>query len=160
MIFKLLNKLYSLFIEKRKAEILNKLKWKGKNISIGSYTLIVNPESLSIGNDTQIGDFTVLLAQNKIEIGSKCRISTSCMITSITHKIPSLDRHKDDLVNDSNLSIEIGDNVWIGANSVILPGTKIGTNSIIAAGSVVKTIIPENQIWGGVRAEFISEIRY
>ena len=42
--------------------------------------------------------------------------------------------------------IEIGENVWVGANTVILRGTKIGNNCVIGAGSVIKGIIPANSI--------------
>ena len=53
--------------------------------------------------------------------------------------------------------IEIGDNVTIGASSVVLAGTTVGDNVIIAAGSVVPkhTHIPAGQIWGGVPAKVI-----
>ena len=42
--------------------------------------------------------------------------------------------------------ILIGDNVWIGSNSVILPGVKIGSNVVIGAGSIVTRSIPDNSI--------------
>ncbi len=56
--------------------------------------------------------------------------------------------------------INIGDNVTIGAKSIIMSGVKIGNGSIIAAGSVVlkKTEIGSNEIWGGVPAKFIKKI--
>ena len=44
-------------------------------------------------------------------------------------------------------SVEIGNNVWIGANAVILRGTKIGNNAVIAAGAVVKGIVPANSVF-------------
>ena len=52
--------------------------------------------------------------------------------------------------------VRIGDNVFIGANVTVLPGVKIGNGSIIGAGSVVTKSIPENQVWGGNPAKFIS----
>lgn len=45
--------------------------------------------------------------------------------------------------------INIGDNVFIGADSIILPGVNIGDDSIIAAGSVVSRNIPPSEVWGG-----------
>ena len=144
----------------KKKALLSRIAKLGQNVSIGDYTLIQNTDSLSVGSNTQIGDFTVLLAQNTITIGERCRISTSCMITSVTHKIPSLDRHTDDFVAGKELAVVIGDNVWIGATCVVLPGTTIGDNSIISAGSVIKGIVPPNQIWGGTPAVYISTIRF
>lgn len=49
--------------------------------------------------------------------------------------------------------IIVGNNVFIGANTTVLPGSKIGDNSIIAAGSLVNKVIPPNEIWGGYQFE-------
>jgi len=54
--------------------------------------------------------------------------------------------------------VTIGDNVFIGMNSIILKGVNIGNNVRIAAGSVVTKSIPANQIWGGNPAAFIKNI--
>ena len=52
--------------------------------------------------------------------------------------------------------IIVGDNVYIGIKSIILPGVKIGNNCIIAAGSVVSKDVPDNSVVGGVPARFIK----
>lgn len=49
--------------------------------------------------------------------------------------------------------IRIGDNVWIGAGVIVLPGCRIGNNSVIAAGSVVCSDIPDNCMAAGVPAK-------
>jgi acetyltransferase-like isoleucine patch superfamily enzyme len=46
----------------------------------------------------------------------------------------------------------IGDNVWIGARSVVLPGVKIGNNVVVAAGAVVNKDVPDNCLVAGVPA--------
>lgn len=51
--------------------------------------------------------------------------------------------------------ITIGENVFIGARSTILPGVTIGNRAIIAAGSIVSKSIPAGEVWGGVPAHFI-----
>ena len=53
-------------------------------------------------------------------------------------------------------SIEIGNNVWIGANTIILRGTKIGDNAVIAAGSIVKGEVPTGAV---IVQKRVSEIR-
>ncbi len=55
--------------------------------------------------------------------------------------------------------IKIGNNVWIGANSTILPGVTIGDGAIIAAGAVVSKDVPENAVVGGVPAKIIKYIK-
>ncbi len=55
--------------------------------------------------------------------------------------------------------IEIGDNVFIGMNSIILPGCKIGNNVIIGAGSIAKGEIPNDTIFAGNPAKMIGQIQ-
>ena len=54
--------------------------------------------------------------------------------------------------------IVIGNDVWIGANAVILPGVTIGNHSVVAAGAVVTKDVPANTMVGGVPAKFIKNI--
>ena len=54
--------------------------------------------------------------------------------------------------------ITIGNKVFIGAGSIILPGATIGDNSVIAAGSVVTKDVPENVVVGGNPAKIIKGI--
>ena len=54
--------------------------------------------------------------------------------------------------------IEIGDNVWIGNRSIILPGVSIGKNSVIGAGSVVTKSIPSDYLAAGNPAELKKKL--
>lgn len=51
--------------------------------------------------------------------------------------------------------VQIGNNVFVGAKTVILPGVSIGDNVVIAANSSVTKSVPSNEVWGGVPARFI-----
>lgn len=53
--------------------------------------------------------------------------------------------------------VVIGNNVFIGAKTVILPGVKIGDNCIVATNSTVTKNIPDGEVWGGVPATFIMK---
>ena len=57
-----------------------------------------------------------------------------------------------------NLPIKIGNNVWIGANAVVLPGVSIGDNTVIGAGSVVTKKIPANVVAVGNPCRVLREI--
>jgi acetyltransferase-like isoleucine patch superfamily enzyme len=52
----------------------------------------------------------------------------------------------------------IGENVFLGANAVVLPGVNIGDNSIVGAGSIVTKNVPENSVVGGNPARFICTV--
>jgi acetyltransferase-like isoleucine patch superfamily enzyme len=54
--------------------------------------------------------------------------------------------------------VTIEDDVWIGANAVILPGVTIGRHAVVAAGAVVTTDVLENTVVGGVPARIIKKI--
>lgn len=74
------------------------------------------------------------------------------------HSLDANDRlsFKKDMQNKKSAKVTIGNNVLIGAGSIILKGVTIGDNSIIGAGSVVTKTIPANEIWGGNPAHFIK----
>ncbi len=54
--------------------------------------------------------------------------------------------------------VKIGDNIFIGAGAIILPGVEIGNNVIIGAGSIVTKSIPENSVFSGNPAKFICSL--
>lgn len=88
-------------------------------------------------------------------IGDNVSIGPAGVLTVVSHpnysKIRNLIGHKD-------FKITIGDNVWIGANSVILSGINIGENSVIGAGSVVTKDVELNGIYAGVPAKKIKDL--
>lgn len=84
-----------------------------------------------------------IVDDGKVTIGDKTLIGPSVTICTTGHPA---DPHYREMVAHYSLPITIGRNVWIGSNSVILPGVTIGDNTIIGAGSVVTRDIPENVI--------------
>ena len=55
-------------------------------------------------------------------------------------------------------SIELHENCFVGANSLLMPNCSVGRNSIVAAGSIVTSKIPDGEVWGGVPAKYIMSI--
>jgi acetyltransferase-like isoleucine patch superfamily enzyme len=55
--------------------------------------------------------------------------------------------------------VEIGEDVWIGAHAVVLPGVRIGSGAVVGAGAVVNRDVPPNTIVGGVPARVIGDRR-
>jgi len=97
------------------------------------------------GDDIWINNnFTVISEFGKISIGSKCLIGSNVTIyNSDFHNINPLQRHEK---NSFAKDVQIGKNVFIGSNVIILKGVRIGNNSVIGAGAVVSESIPENSI--------------
>lgn len=54
-------------------------------------------------------------------------------------------------------SIELFDNCFVGAKTILMPNCSVGKNSIIAAGSIVTKHVPDNEVWGGIPAKFIMK---
>lgn len=79
-------------------------------------------------------------ANNSIIFGSNVGIGSGAKILSSIHS------HHDHSEHDKAPPIIIGDNVFIGSNSVVLPGVKIGDNVVIGAGSIVAKNIPSNSV--------------
>lgn len=90
-------------------------------------------------------------ARNGIVFGSNVGISPGCKIISSNHN------SEDHLKHDDAPPIKIGNNVFIYANSVVLPGVEIGDNVVIGAGSVVTKNIPSNSVAVGNPCRVIKE---
>lgn len=90
-------------------------------------------------------------AKNGIIMGSNVGISPGCKIISSNHNAG------DHLKHDDAPPIRIGNNVFIYANSVVLPGVEIGDNVVIGAGSVVTKNIPSNSVAVGNPCRVIKE---
>ena len=95
-----------------------------------------------------------------IEIGNDVCISFGCTFLThdaSVHVCEKLSSNPDDKIFKYG-RIKIGNNVFIGCKSIILPNVTIGNNSIVGAGSVVTKSIPDNEVWAGNPARFISKI--
>jgi acetyltransferase-like isoleucine patch superfamily enzyme len=92
-------------------------------------------------------------ARNGIVIGSNVLIASGVKIISSNHELIDYTKYT------KNKPIIIGDNCWIGANCVILPGVELGEHTIVAAGSVESKSFPRgNCIIGGIPAKKIKDI--
>ena len=92
-------------------------------------------------------------AKNGIEIGRNVRLGPGIKIISASHSLSDYDIH------DDSSPIVIGDNCWIAANAIILPGVRLGDHTVVAAGAVVnKSFETGNCVIGGVPAKKIKDI--
>lgn len=125
------------------------------------FAYIEPPFSCDYGDNLWLGDNFyantnfVVLDVGKITIGDNAQIGPNVTITTAGHPVHPQARNSH---YEYGIPIEIGNNVWIGANSTILPGVKIGDNVTIGAGSVVNKDIPANVIAAGCPCRVIREI--
>lgn len=113
--------------------------------------------SLHIGEGSYIGEFNNIRATGgSIVIGKYCNISQHCSLVASNHLTKKGVYISQQEWDEDRTGIEIGNDVWIGANSVVLPGVKIGNGAVIGAGSVITKDIPENAIAVGNPAKVIK----
>lgn len=91
----------------------------------------------------------------KVKIGDNCFIAPNVSIYTAGHPIHPLTRNS---LYEYGKGITIGDNCWIGGNSVICPGVHIGNNVVIGAGSVVTKDIPDMVVAAGNPCKVIKKI--
>ena len=133
-----------------------------RRFSLGRYSVV---ESFCCINnavgDVIIGDHTRIGLHNTIigpvTIGSHVNLAQGITVTALNHNFSNTSRRIDQQ-GVSTQVVTIADDVWIGANAVILPGVTIGKHSVVAAGAVVTRDVPPNSIVAGVPAKIIKEL--
>lgn len=91
----------------------------------------------------------------KVVIGDNCQLAPNVSIYTAGHPVHPDTRNT---AYEYGIEVTIGDNVWIGGNTVICPGVHIGSNTVIGAGSVVTKDIPEWVIAAGNPCKVIRRI--
>lgn len=114
-----------------------------------------------------IGKGTIFYAPNSqiidrqrpwmLKIGEYCKITRGCTILTHDYSRSVLRRKYGEFVGEAAMT-EIGNNVFIGVNTIILMGAKVGSNVIIGAGSVVSGSIPDNVVAAGNPAKVICSL--
>lgn len=118
---------------------------------------------IEIGDDTGLTSATVSSAIS-IQIGCRVLIGAGAIVTDSDHHHVDLDdvasrRSKGRPSAIESDSVKIEDDVFIGARSIILKGSHIGTGSVIGAGSVVAGHVPDGVIFAGNPARFIRRLK-
>lgn len=130
--------------------------------SLGDYSVI---ESFACINnavgDVIIGDHTRIGLHNTIigpvDIGNHVNLAQGITVTALNHNFSDTNKRIDEQGVSTN-PVTIEDDVWIGANAVILPGVTIGEHCVVAAGAVVTKDVPPHSLVAGVPAKVIKKI--
>ena len=161
------------------AQIFRKMVSKKTGaVVIGNHVSCYAGCSFAIGENGRctIGDFTLLngaliMAEEKIEIGSHCLISWNVGIADSdfhplapaqriidAHALAPFFKDRPPRPKLRTMPVIISDNVWIGMNAIILKGVTIGENSVVAAGAVVTKSVPANVVVAGNPAVAVREL--
>lgn len=129
--------------------------------SMGKFCYIEPPFRCDYGSNIFVGENFIanynltVLDVAPVRIGDNCLVGPNVSIFTAGHPVHPEMRNTG---LEYGIEINIGDNVWIGGCSVINPGVTIGSNTVIASGSVVTKDIPDNVIAGGNPCKVIREI--
>jgi maltose O-acetyltransferase len=110
---------------------------------------------ISLGDRVYINHSCSFLDGGNITIGHDCLIGPKVQLITVSHDTQPAER-----LNKRNFAadITIGDNVWIGAGAIILPGINIGDGAVIGAGSVVTKDVPSTTLVAGNPAKKIRHV--
>lgn len=111
--------------------------------------------NVHFGNNVYANFNFTVVDDGDIYVGDRVMFGPNVTIATANHPIEPGLRSK---AMQYNKSVHIGENVWVGANTVIVPGVTIGKNSVIGAGSVVTKDIPENVVAFGNPCRVLREI--
>ena len=133
-----------------------------RKFSLGDYSVI---ESFACINnavgDVVIGDHTRIGLHNTVigpvKIGHHVNLAQGVTVTALNHNFKDANKRIDEQ-GISTAPVTIGDDIWIGANAVILPGVTIGNHSVVAAGAVVTKDVPPRSLVARVPAKEIKQI--
>lgn len=126
-------------------------KWKKPLIRHGKPTsygwIVSHPAGLSLGKQTDIGAFTYIQAKEGVELGECVQLGSHCSVYSVS----TIDHKKGKVV--------IGRNARIGSHSVIMPGVKIGPNTVVGAMSFVNQDLPANVLAYGCPVRIVKKLK-
>lgn len=117
----------------------------GRDVHVGNHCVFTN-STISIGDHVHIGNFCVFQsAHGRIEIGNHIMFGPGVHIHGGNHIFDKIGVYMDenhDKVPGQDGTVRIEDDVWIGANAIILKGVSVGKGSVVGAGSIVTRDVP------------------
>lgn len=132
--------------ERRHALLKSLLGSTGENVSIEAPFHCDYGWNIHVGENFFANYNLTILDVGRVTIGCNAQIAPNVSIYTAGHPIHPETRNTG---YEYGIPVTIGDNVWIGGNTVILPGVTIGNNVVIGAGSVVTKDLPDNVLAAG-----------
>lgn len=137
------------------SRIVKKLLGKSENAFINPPFYCDYGSHIEVGKNFFANYNCTIIDVAKVTIGDNCQMAPNVAIYTAGHPLHPVSRNS---LYEYGISVTIGDNVWIGGNTVILPGVHIGSNTVIGAGSVVTKDIPDWVVAAGNPCRVIKKI--
>jgi acetyltransferase-like isoleucine patch superfamily enzyme len=115
--------------------------------------------SIELGDRTHVDQFCVLYGQGGLRIGARCAIASGVIVYTQSNQYEAAPEAN---ILDQPVRyapVHIGDDVWIGAGAIILPGVTIGDHAVIGAGAVVRADVAPWSVVAGVPARRLRDRR-
>lgn len=128
----------------------------GPNATIAPNISIRNPERITVGAGTRVGERAFLWAgdtSGRITIGEDCRLGPEVYITASDYGLLPDERIAHQARNERD--VVIGNDVWLGARVFVAAGVSIGDGCAVSAGSVVTRSLPPNSVAAGFPARVV-----
>mgnify|MGYP002622525727 CR=1 FL=1 len=123
---------------------------------VESYSCVNNAVGdVVIGHHTRIGLHNTIIGP--VNIGNHVNLAQGITVTALNHNFSDPSSRIDEQ-GVSTTPVNIGNDIWIGANAVVLPGVSIGDHAVVAAGAVVTKDVPPHTLVAGVPAKVIKSI--
>lgn len=130
----------------------------GRRSTIEDFCTVNNAVGkIEIGNNTRIGIGSTLIGP--VVVGDNVRLAQNVAVSALNHNYQDISQPISEQGINTN-TVEIGDETWIGANAVILPGISIGKHCVVGAGSVVTKSIPSYSVVAGNPAKIIKQYNH
>lgn len=125
--------------------------WKAPKITHGKPTkynwIVLYPEGLKLGKNSDIGAYTLIVAKHGVEIEEGVEIGSHCSLYSYS------------TIDDKIGKVVLKKNCKIGTHSSVMPGVTIGENTIVGAHSFVNKSLPPNVVAAGCPAKIIKRLK-
>lgn len=137
------------------AEIVKELLGKSENAFINPPFYCDYGKNIEVGKNFFANYNCTIIDVAKVKIGDNCQFAPNVSIYTAGHPLHPVARNS---LYEYGIEVTVGDNVWIGGNTVIMAGVHIGSNTVIGAGSVVTKDIPDWVVAAGNPCRVIREI--
>ena len=128
----------------------------GRGSVVESFCCINNAVGdVIIGDHTRIGLHNTIIGP--VRIGNHVNLAQGITVTALNHNFSDPGKRIDQQ-GVSTQPVSIGDDVWIGASAVVLPGVTIGNHCVVAAGAVVTKGVPDKSVVAGIPAKIIKKL--